>query len=123
MVLSLSIAVLLLQAPEDQRLSGQWRDADLQLVSEFKRDADGTWSAVVVAGPRAADVGKRTFEKLVWQEKRGVFSGKLIKPDDGQVVDVTLTLDSASAMTGSAGFFIFRKTLHFTRVTEDGGTR
>lgn len=116
MILQLAAALVLSQSTEDARLAGRWKDADLQLVSEFSRAEDGTWSAVVVAAAKSADVGKRTFEKLVWQEKARSFSGKLIKPDDGQVVDVTLTLDSDSAMTGKAGFFIFKKTLHFERV-------
>ena len=121
MVMWLCAAVLLSQAPEDARLGGRWRDADLQLTVEFSRATDGVWSGVVVASPRAADIGKRTFEKLVWRGDQRAFVGKLIKPDDGQVVDVSLKVDSAQAMTGSAGFFIFRKALHFSRVSEDGG--
>ncbi len=121
MVLCLSLMVVLSQQGEDTRLAGRWRDETLRLVNEFSRDADGTWSAVVVAAPRPEDVGKRVFEKLTWREKQRAFVGKLRKPDDGQVVDVSLTIDSAQAMTGQAGFFIFKKTLHFTRVTADGG--
>ena len=121
-MLPLALVLILSQSPEDSRLAGRWKDAELKLVSEFTRAPDGKWSAVVISSPRASEVGKRTFENVVWEEKTQVFKGTLIKPVGGQKVDVTLSLDSENAMTGKASIFIFKKVLHFTRVVADAGT-
>lgn len=117
------LLVMVAAAPvEEAQLAGRWVDSERQVVSELSRSADGTWSGVVVASPRPQEVGKRSFQGLVWDRKRARFTGKLLKPDDDQLVDLTLTFPSRDAMTGEAGIFIFTKTLHFTRVpTPDAG--
>lgn len=90
----------LAQATEPSR-AGEWRDKDLGVVSRFTKGGD---------------------EHLTWRPETKVFTGKLIKPDDGQVVDVTLSVASPQRLEAEAGFFIFRKRLELTRVVEDGGS-
>jgi hypothetical protein len=113
---------LVVTAAPEPSLAGRWIDGERGVVSEFSRGADGTWSGVAVASRFPTDVGKTTFRALRWDPKAGHFSGKLIKPDDDQVVDLDLTLVTSTELKGAAGVFIFRKTLTFRRVTaSDGG--
>jgi uncharacterized protein (DUF2147 family) len=116
------LTLLVLSAAPEPSLTGRWIDGDRGVVSEFTRGADGTWSAVVVASRFPTDVGKTTFRALRWDPRAGHFSGKLLKPDDDQVFDFDLSVVSSTELKGTAGVFIFRKTLTFRRVTApDGG--
>ena len=105
-------------ASEDARLAGRWRDSERDTVSELIRADDGSWSGVIVASPRATELGKRSFEALRWHADDHRFVGHLIKPDDGQRVDVQVWLDTADTLTAEARVLIFRRSLRFTRVKE-----
>ncbi|MDP1916523.1 MAG: hypothetical protein Q8L14_09770 [Myxococcales bacterium] len=111
------LALAVAASPADEaQLAGRWVDSERNVVSELTRSADGVWSGVVVASPRPHELGKRSFQGLIWDRKKARFTGKLLKPDDDQLVDLTLTFVSRDALTGEAGLFIFTRTLHFTRV-------
>ena len=107
--------------PAERRasLGGLWKDGERQVVSRVSKASDGTWSGVVVSSPRREELGKTTFHKLVYDEKRRAFTGQLRRPDADQVIDVVVTFDSALELKAEAKVFIFSKTLRFTKQAEE----
>jgi hypothetical protein len=101
---------------EDRRLSGRWRDSERDVVSDITVGSDGAWLGVITASPRSKEVGKGSFQGLRWNDRAKRFEGKLIKPEDDQVVDVELWLTGPDTMEAEAKVFLFRKRLRFSRV-------
>ncbi|MCC7071764.1 MAG: hypothetical protein IT383_10600 [Deltaproteobacteria bacterium] len=73
-------------ATEDGRIAGRWKDSERDTVSELTKAADGSFTGVIVTSPRKEEVGKKSFDTLRWDGASKRFVGKLIKPDDGEVV-------------------------------------
>jgi len=120
-MMTLLLLVALASSPslEDGRLAGWWKDSERETVSELTRGTDGRWYGVIVASPRKSELGKKSFDGLRWDGESKRFIGKLIKPDDGEVVNVQVWLTSPDSMSAEARVFIFRKSLVFARVKHD----
>ena len=96
-------------------LSGVWKDSERGILVRLAKAGHSSWLGTAVASPRPPEVGKVIYRALRFDPVEKKWVGELLKPEDGQVTQVTITLTSPTAMEAVAKVFIFSKTLHMTR--------
>ena len=93
-------------------LTGDWAMPEREAVVRFSQ-ADGGWTGVIVATPRAAEKGLTLFRDLR-EVKAGELEGTLVMPENGSSHGAKVRLEG-ERLKAKVGAFIFTKTLTLER--------
>ena len=100
----------------DSAIAGSWNFAERDARIVMYAEADGNWTGVIEEARQARDVGWTLFRSLRFETRYSVWRGRIVRPEGGAPVQVTVRLAGSDTLMAVARRGLLSRTLVLTRV-------
>ena len=96
---------------------GNWLTSEMENTTiNIFLAKDGFWYGKIIKSDTKENIGKMLLNKMKFDKMKNVLEGKLIRPNNGMVVNATISLDGDKKLKMVGKKLFITKTVHWTKV-------